>query len=224
MLRICADEYQLCRDFFQMGEEEIRLYIEDISSLLSWQLRPLILKETRLDLLAELCNALLFHLKKEDQESGEVQADNADGEIIVSKSEAVKFIVESILYEAQSRLSFRAQEYIHNDIRRFHAREKELLVLARGPDLPQPANITSLTGVASVLDDVASPFIARRSSSIAMDPNAEAVFSNSGEHELATPLMNNTFGGGEWFPTLQRTVNLITKLHSSLPVKHYFDK
>jgi hypothetical protein len=62
MLRVCSDEYQLFREFFTYGEESIRAYLEDLSSILSHQLRPRILKESRLDVLAELCSSLLFHL------------------------------------------------------------------------------------------------------------------------------------------------------------------
>ena len=76
--------------------------------------------------------------------SDEEKAENATQN---HRIEAVKFIVESILNDAQSRLSFRAQEYIQSEIRIFKPREKELMVLARGPDLPQPTtlNFTTMT-------------------------------------------------------------------------------
>lgn len=226
MLRVCADEYQLFREFFTLCEDEVRDYIELISSLLSNQLRPLILRETRLDILSDLCNSLLFHLKAEEG-SSEATVGKSASAAPISPSiqgpntvEAVKFIVESILFDAQSRLAYRTQEFIQSEIRQFKPREKEVMVLARGPDLPQPVAVTSTTTVTDILSEP-SPILPRRRSSVAMSPTAEAAFIQPGTSEdaVASTVAPSAFGGGEWYPTLQRTVNLLSKIHSSLPVR-----
>lgn len=211
MLRVCADEHQLFREFFSLCDNEIRDYIELISSLLSNQLRPLILREMRLDILSDLCNSLLFHLKAREESEDLTQES--------SKFEAVKFIVESILVDAQARLSFRTQEFIQSEIRQFKPRDKELMVLARGPDLPQPTNVTSTTTVTEILSEP-SPILPRRRSSVAMSSTTEAAFIHPGANDdvVATTVTSNAFGGGEWYPTLQRTVILLSRIHSSLPV------
>ena len=223
MLRVCADEYQLFREFFTLCEDEVRDYIELISSLLSNQLRPLILRETRLDILSDLCNSLLFHLKAGEGSSEATVGESASVAPISQSTQgvdAVKFIVESILFDAQSRLAYRTQEFIQSEIRQFKPREKELMVLARGPDLPQPVAVTSTTTVTDILSEP-SPILPRRRSSVAMSPTAEAAFIQPGTSEdaVASTVAPSAFGGGEWYPTLQRTVNLLSKIHSSLPVR-----
>lgn len=52
-----------------------------------------------------------------------------------------------------------------------------------------------------------------RRESIAMSPTFEASFNIDEEH------YSSALGGGEWFPTLQKTMTLLAKLHSSLPVR-----
>ena len=130
MLRVCTDEFQLFREFFTLGEESIRAYLEDLSTILSHQIRPRILKESSLDILAELCSSLLFHLNPAEVDEGQdIQTTSP-----VIKEDSVKFIVESILFDAQDRLSFRSQEFIQVEIRQFRSAEKEMLVFSRGAD------------------------------------------------------------------------------------------
>ncbi|KAJ2999451.1 Golgi transport complex subunit 3 [Globomyces sp. JEL0801] len=210
IIRLCTDEYQLFCEFFSLGEEEVKDYLYNISILLSHQLRPLILKETRIDVLSELCQSFLFHLKSTDQ-SNEVEN---------GRSHMVKYVVESILHETQERLTFRAQDYIRTEIEAFRPREQEILVLARGPGLPKPAAINSITGVSDVLanDTNLSPVTPGSSS---LSPTVEAALESAeiGEVGIEKP----TFGGGEWYPTLQRTMKLLQKLHGSVPEASFDD-
>ncbi|KAI8902930.1 Sec34-like family-domain-containing protein [Globomyces pollinis-pini] len=210
IIRLCTDEYQLFCEFFSLGEEEVKDYLYNISILLSHQLRPLILKETRIDVLSELCQSFLFHLKSTDQ-SNEVEN---------GRSHMVKYVVESILQETQERLTFRAQDYIRTEIEAFRPREQEILVLARGPGLPKPAAINSITGVSDVLanDTNLSPVTPGSSS---LSPTVEAALESAeiGEVGIEKP----TFGGGEWYPTLQRTMKLLQKLHGSVPEASFDD-
>jgi hypothetical protein len=106
-----------------------------IGSSLAQNLRPLILKETRIDVLSDLCTTLLSHLVN----SSSSQTPNERKPI--SKGISINAVVESILNDTQSRLSFRAQEYIQSEIRNFRPKEKEMMVLARGPDCKETGHI-----------------------------------------------------------------------------------
>jgi hypothetical protein len=64
--------------------------------------------------------------------------------------------------------------------------------------------------VAEVLRDASS-----RRTSVIMSPSVEAVLENKDE---LIEQSDFTFGGGEWYPSLQKTVSLLSKLHASLPV------
>jgi hypothetical protein len=53
-----------------------------------------------------------------------------------------------------------------------------------------------------------------------MSAIAEAAFikPEDGTEESLSAGAPSAFGGGEWYPTLQRTITLLAKIHSSLPV------
>ncbi|KAJ3256863.1 Golgi transport complex subunit 3 [Boothiomyces macroporosus] len=200
LLRVCGDEYQLFREIFTLGEDSIRSYIDSISQLLSQQLRPLILKEVRIDILSDLCNSLLLYLEPNTYEDGK------------KNNESVRYVVEAILEGAQSRLSFRAQEFILSEIRQFKPREQEILLLARGPGLPKPAAVNPITSVSELL-----PITAENTP---ISPSLSSAF------ESEPPVIqevDKSFGGGEWYPTLQRTMNLLAKLHGAIPEASFDD-
>ncbi|KAJ3323590.1 Golgi transport complex subunit 3 [Boothiomyces sp. JEL0866] len=200
LLRVCGDEYQLFKEIFTLGEEAIRSYIDSISQLLSQQLRPLILKEVRIDILSDLCNSLLLYLEPNSVDEGK------------KNNESVRYVVEAILEGAQSRLSFRAQEFILSEIRQFKPREQEILLLARGPGLPKPAALNPITSVSELL-----PITTEKTP---ISPSLSSAF------ETETPVIHEadkSFGGGEWYPTLQRTMNLLAKLHGAIPEASFDD-
>lgn len=204
MLNVCTDEYNLFKEFFADGEEEAKLFLENISSALSYTLRPLILKEHRIDVLSEMCTSLIFLLSSSNENNGQ-------------NSGCASFVFEAILHDAQSRLSFRAQDIIYSDIRQFKPREKELMVLARGPGLPIPNVVNSVLGVEEVLDSEIS-----RRTSVAVPLNLEAAIENRSE-SLVLGFENSAVGGGEWYPTLQKTISLLTKLYGCLPAPSFDD-
>ncbi|KAJ3275146.1 Golgi transport complex subunit 3 [Terramyces sp. JEL0728] len=188
LLRVCGDEYQLFREIFTLGED-----------LLSQQLRPLILKEVRIDVLSDLCNSLMLYL--EPNPLDEAKKNNS----------SVQYVVEAILEGAQSRLSFRAQEFILAEIRQFKPREQEILLLARGPGLPKPAIINPITSVSELL-----PITTEKTP---ISPSLSSAF----ESEPPVQEADKSFGGGEWYPTLQRTMNLLAKLHGAIPEASFDD-
>jgi uncharacterized protein YaaR (DUF327 family) len=203
MLSICKDEYTLFKEFFSLGNAEIKNYLESFSGILTSTLRPIILKEHRVDVLSDLCNQLLFMMNSKVN----------DDETL----EPVEFVIENILHDAQNRLSFRAQDIIQNEIRSFKPREAELSILARGPGLPQPLAVSSVVGVADVLESEVLP---HRRSSVVLSPSIEAALDPK---DVSHHSMENLFGGGEWYPTVQRTVSLLSKLHGCLPQASFDD-
>lgn len=203
MLQVWQDEYQLFRDYFTIGEEFIINYLqEDISFPLSNQLHVRILNETNLDVLAELCTLLLFNLKSMFTESSIVYQE--------VNNQSMKFLVDSILSDAQDRLSFMAQEYIQSQIRSFTSNEKEILVFSRDVGMPQPIVVSSaMDGVAEVLKNTTP-----RRSSVNISPTVQKTIN---QDPMSAP-PEFVLGGGEWYPSLQKTISILSKLHSSLPV------
>lgn len=53
-----------------------------------------------------------------------------------------------------------------------------------------------------------------------MSPKVEEALDKSEEVEEKLEL---AVGGGEWFPTVQKTISILAKLHASLPVVLFSD-
>ncbi|KAJ3085200.1 Golgi transport complex subunit 3, partial [Quaeritorhiza haematococci] len=62
IITLCSDEYNLFYQFFELGEEELVEYLDSLASHLYEHLRPMILREIRIDTLSELCHNLQVHL------------------------------------------------------------------------------------------------------------------------------------------------------------------
>jgi hypothetical protein len=99
--------------------------------VLSFALKPIIFREYRIEALSELCNSLLYMMnptaENDSKSTSSLKAQTPGG------TDPIKFVVENILRDAQSRLIYRAGDIIQEDIRQFNPRDQELLVLARGP-------------------------------------------------------------------------------------------
>ncbi|KAI8930236.1 Sec34-like family-domain-containing protein [Entophlyctis helioformis] len=224
MIRLCADEYQLFRQFFTLGEEEVLSYLESLATGLYDQLRPLILRELKIDTLSDMCQSLLSYLKTMEPQT---QAAGDTGASAQANTAPVKFIVQKILEDAQQRLVFRAEAFIQQELQKFKPREEELLVLARGRGLPQPMSINLSVGVTPMLNESINPpsssvasgaDMTARSPSALLSPNLEAAFDVT-EAEAASSFVIGklAYGGGEWYPTMQRTLYLLGRLYGAVP-------
>nr|KAJ3422367.1 Golgi transport complex subunit 3 [Polyrhizophydium stewartii] len=214
MIRLCADEYQLFRQFFDLGEDEALVFLESLATNLYDQLRPLIIRENKLDTLSDLCQSLISYLKTLEPAPGE---EREDPEILSTNAAPVKFIVQKILEDSQQRLAFRAEAFVRQELQNFRPREEELL----------PAAINFSVGVAPVLSDslesVSGPH--KGGDSVVPSPltttlsaNLEAALDeNASELQGAFVIGKLAYGGGEWYPTLQRALYVLGRLYGSVP-------
>ena len=222
IIQLCSDEYQLFRQFFALGDEEVVLYLESLATYLYDTLRPLIIRETRLDVLSEMCQSLQSYLSS--FELNDELDDEEEDDLAQINASTVTFAVRKILEDAQQRLIFRAQAFLRQEIQNFKPREQELMVLARGRGLPQPTEIVLSTGVEPVLTDslqaqrIESSSDNSRHSISAKTPKLEAVLSSTDLTAAPKTLghKNISYGGGEWYPTLQRSLLLLDKLNGSV--------
>ncbi|TPX56813.1 hypothetical protein PhCBS80983_g04242 [Powellomyces hirtus] len=227
VLRLCADEMNLFHQYFHLGEEELAGYLDSLSSHLYETLRPLILRESRIDALSELCQTLHIYLDSpdiafvpQDETDGQSDSGSEEGE---ARPKPIESVVEHILEDAQQRLVFRSQTYVREEIEGFTPREEELAILARGRGLPQPTAIQSAYSVAPVLADPATPAI------LEVEPNSDdeeesSIDGNSPEEATAqfpepsaSAIGKLVFGGGEWYPTMHRTLYILGKLYQCVP-------
>ncbi|KAI8903156.1 Sec34-like family-domain-containing protein [Gorgonomyces haynaldii] len=175
--QLFADEDALFRLLFSFGEPELQIYLEQLVHPLASRMRPLILSEQRLDALSELVQTLTIQ-------------ENDHRHIRVGFS--------SIVEEAQSRLAFRAESIINQQIHGFKPREQELSIFIRDKQMPLPQK-TQHMGVQDVLRNLESSVPEME---VPTDP-------------FSVPKME--FGGGEWYPPCQRAVFVLEKLYRAVP-------
>ncbi|KAJ3389292.1 Golgi transport complex subunit 3 [Lobulomyces angularis] len=164
MTQVCSDEFNLYYHFFEM-QEDLGSFLEDLSIVLHDSFRPLILRETKIELLSEICNQLQIQKKSISSNITTNYNDVGQGfnpsseeklgeEFIDGISLAANAVVGKILEDAQQRLVFRAQSYLKSDIEGFKPREEEVILFTRTNKLPQPIPTSSTVPMAPVLENV----------------------------------------------------------------------
>lgn len=173
MISVCREELSLFHNFFNSGEDEFRLveergntfytliliyfffsgYLDELSYPLYVTVRPIILQETRIDLLADVCLQLQEHITSSNLTTQQSESSRPNSPIPLQLSEPLsarsfdsldnleipsKVVVRRILEDAQQRLVFRAQVYLRDDIQMFKMRDEEIISLFyRGTECKQ---------------------------------------------------------------------------------------
>ena len=118
---VCSDEYELWREWFE-GEDGLYDFLESVCEPLYDHLRPRIIHETEILKLCELCTLLQNrYLHDLDEEAEPVDANQLDFSLLIREA----------LEEAQTRLVFRAQAILRDEIERYKPKKEELDYPAR---------------------------------------------------------------------------------------------
>ncbi|KAG4108133.1 Sec34-domain-containing protein [Neocallimastix lanati (nom. inval.)] len=187
MIKLFIDEYKLFFEIFDSGEEAFKNYLESLSSNLYDYLRPMIIHENRIDTLSELCRILLSNLTEINTIS---HRKKEDYELKLSF-----LVINNILKDAQQRLAFRAQSFIKQDIEGFKISDKDLI------------------GFLRISESVRKARLQQQDSNL-KKMTSEVHVNNMQHHGNDDyDLGKVVYGGGEWYPTLQRTLYILTKLY-----------
>ncbi|TPX32254.1 hypothetical protein SmJEL517_g04569 [Synchytrium microbalum] len=281
MTGVCRDEYTLFFEFFSSGQDELSGYLESLSMHLYDALRPLILRESRIDILSDLCLAIQAamasqtatlnlvkpvksqpdELEQDGEQSEEINGDEEDEngyerrmtkqQEQEAEDDGLGFVTASVrlvLEDTQSRLAFRAQTFIKQDIQGFKPREDEILLFARGRGLPLPAPVSTSTGFAPVITAPNSPEATTSTTSITpantmslsitestdgdpfalapppLAPNSAIEPARRPSADISAPgFARLVYGSGEWYPTMQRCLYILGKLYRCVPTTVFED-
>ncbi|KAG5337160.1 hypothetical protein C0989_010459 [Termitomyces sp. Mn162] len=192
--QLCTDEFELYRNFFTSGEEQLYSYLENLCDYLYDDLRPRILHEPRLTVLCEVCTVLQALMVLDVYVYGEDDGTepNDDEELSIDlDAQAVhkvhglqklhtSHLLEMVLQDAQTRLFFKAQSVIQSDIRYYAPRPEDLAYPELLINAEKPSSGTEIQEKASVSHIFRLPSIERQDT---------------------------------WYPTLRKTVWVLSQLH-----------
>ena len=129
---VCSDEYELWREWFE-GEEGLYDFLEAVCEPLYDHLRPRIIHETQIMKLCELCTLLQTrYLHALDEDAEPIEINQVD----------FSLLIREVLEEAQTRLVFRAQSILRDEIERYKPKKEEV-------DYPGRNRQVSLSGTKS---------------------------------------------------------------------------
>lgn len=192
---VCSDEYELWREWFE-GEDGLYDFLESVCEPLYDHLRPRIIHETQLLKLCELCTLLQTrYMHDQDEEAEPIEANQFD----------FSLLIHTALEDAQTRLVFRAQAVLHDEIERYRPKKEEL-------DYPARNRLVSLSGTKSQRP---------RATSGRQDSNAEPTTPMP-----KTPMVveegdspNGRWGFDTeaafqgWYPTLKKAIWLLSRIY-----------
>ncbi|KAK4049565.1 Golgi transport complex subunit 3 [Microbotryomycetes sp. JL201] len=190
---VCMSEWALYRQMFSSGEAEAYRFLESLCDYLYDSLRPRILHEQRLEALCELCTVLSAMMGL-DSNNLDDDDDDPDQEVDFVGHESgpkatvgpLRFsvLLETIQQDAQTRLVFRAQAVIQTDVLHYTPTTE---------DLQYPEKLERHKGQA-----------------LALWTEDERLR----EVEVGGFRMPREEVQVTWFPTLQRTVWVLSKLNT----------
>ncbi|KAG2055343.1 Sec34-domain-containing protein [Suillus hirtellus] len=184
---LCTDEFNLYREFFNSGEDQLYTYLENLCDYLYDDLRPRILHETRLTTLCEVCTVLQALMVLDVAELAEEPTD--DGNLIVDvdqpKSKGlgqlhISHLLQMVLQDAQTRLFFKAQSVIQAEIRYYTPKPEDLAYPDKLVAMRKPVSQYEIKEKDSVSQLFQLPSLDKKET---------------------------------WFPTLEKTVWVLSQLH-----------
>ncbi|KAJ2006834.1 hypothetical protein H4R26_001145 [Coemansia thaxteri] len=206
MMNVCVDEYRLYHDFFETSGDqssgapappELRAYLDSAMTIFHEQVRPLIIHESDVAVLAGLSMTLLTYHRAPASEAAHMSTE-LDGSLQNSRTsaesdagleedneedglDAFYASVDQVLQDAQHRLAFRAQAYIRSHIGGYKISKSDADAMSRWVQLclrlhvTDPSQLVDLVAQASVTVELQGyaelpepqPSLSRASSSFA---------------------------------------------------------
>ncbi|KAI9246933.1 Sec34-like family-domain-containing protein [Phascolomyces articulosus] len=208
MMNLCMDEFNLFYNFFRSGEDELYAFLDLLTSYLYDYLRPRIIHENNISVLSELCSIFQMYILRDDS----LTADDSTTDDNERHKLEFGHLIQNVLEDSQGRLVFRAQTYIDNDIQKYQPTPEDYEVYAA-------TAIDHITKTSIVLEG--SKAFTENPGVPATLPIEEADTSDTPSNEKQnssvdiseSPLGQGTDSTRGWFPTLQKTLWILSKLY-----------
>ncbi|KAI5301534.1 Golgi transport complex subunit 3 [Ascosphaera pollenicola] len=195
---ICLDEYDLWFEWFH-GQQGLYEFLESICEPLYDYIRPMILRETRLVHLCQLCTLLQTRYLSDFEDEGGDYSDNGTDVAQLDFS----ILIQPALEDAQSRLVFRTQSIMRTGIERFKPKPEDI-------NYPEHNRQISFSRALRV------PAGADSGSSHTSLPNMtvvdEEAYPSHEENDAAWEADAGSILDG-WYPTLKTAIWLLSRIY-----------
>lgn len=185
---ICLDEFELWGEWFH-GYRGLYEFLESICDPLYDHLRPRIIRENKISKLCSLVTLLQTRYLHDEDEDGALDLNTLD----------FSTLIQPLLEDAQTRLVFRAQAILREEIEMFKPQP---------PDLDYP-RLTSRPPTTP-----AAPLSGRRQSqSLPKTPGAEDDPSSGEEGSFSWTLASRRTALQNTYPTLPKAIRLLSRIY-----------
>lgn len=198
---ICLDEYDLWGEWFH-GYGGLYDFLESICEPLYDYLRPRILHEDKIIRLCQLCTLLQTrYLFDQDEETENTDANQLD----------FHSLIQPALEDVQTRLVFRAQAFLYDEIERYKPRPEDLDYPARNKQTPISVTEGQISGrriaPADALVTLSKPTKQGEEGADASEQDSKWDF----ESQAAL---------SGWYPTLRKAIWLLSRIYRLVNVSH----
>ena len=197
---VCSDEYELWREWFE-GEDGLYDFLESVCEPLYDHLRPRTIHETQILKLCELCTFLQTrYMNDQDEDAEPIEANQFD----------FSRLIRTALEDAQTRLVFRAQAILRDEIQRYKPKKEEL-------DYPARNRQVSLSGTKSHRPAVLS---GRKGSNEATTPMPKTpMVVEEGDSPNGRWGFDTEAAFHGWYPTLRKAIWLLSRIYRLVNVR-----
>jgi hypothetical protein len=198
---ICSDEFDLWREWFE-GQDGMYDFLESVCEPLYDHLRPRIIHENQLLKLCELCSLLQTrYFRDQDEEIEEIES---------STQLDFTSLIQAALEDAQTRLVFRTQAALRDEIEKFKPKPEDLDSLSRSSSAAVSG--TRADGPATSGKKGSMP---ERTLTLPKTPGIDdEIAAANGNFGFD---IESSFRG--WYPTLRKAIWLLSRIYRLVNVR-----
>lgn len=201
---ICLDEHNLWREWFE-GDENLYEFLESVCEPLYDLLRPRIIHETQLTKLCELCTLIQTRYTQDQEETAEL---NETGQLDFS------VLIQPTLEDAQTRLVFRTQAIVHEEIANYRPKKEELDRFIQSYSVATSSNMKTEKANISSRKVSGTPMTPLPKTPIVVDRD-DCYF----DSEEATWSYDTDNFPESWYPTLRKAIWLLSRIYRLVNVR-----
>ena len=191
---VCSDEYELWREWFE-GEDGLCDFLESACEPLYDHLRPRTIHENQLPKLCELCTLIQTrYMHDQDEEAEPLEANQFDFSVLIQPA----------LQDAQTRLVFRTQAILREEIEHYRPKPEDLDYPARNRRVTLFGTKSQVPITSGRKDSVAEPTTPLPKTPMVVEEGD----SPDGRWGFDTEA---AFEG--WYPTLRKAIWLLSRIY-----------